>query len=193
MRVSVYGRRLYRPTCRPAQTARERCDPVAVAPWQALQRGRVRLVLALILLPAGAHVFTRLDHFLVMTHDVDGTRDFYRDVLGFSDGFRPNLGFLGHWLYLGDVAAIHIAEWESYTAHSRRLGIPVTVPAPGTGVLDHVAFNAPGSQHAVLEQRLRARGLAYHPHDTPDIGLRQIFLEDPNGLKLELNFWQRQG
>ena len=125
--------------------------------------------------------------------EIIGDDDAIGDVLGFGEGFRPDLGFLGHWLYLGDVAAIHIAEWESYTAHSRRLGIPVTVPAPGTGVLDHVAFNAPGSQHAVLEQRLRARGLAFHPHDTPDIGLRQIFLEDPNGLKLELNFWQRQG
>ena len=136
-------------------------------------------------------MFSRLDHFLVMTHDVDATRDFYRDVLGFSEGFRPDLGFLGHWLYLGDVAVIHIAEWASYTAHSNRLGIPVTSPAPGTGVLDHIAFNAPGGCHALLVERLQAHGLAYHPHDSPGIGLRQIFLEDPNGLKLELNFWSQ--
>lgn len=136
-------------------------------------------------------MFNRLDHFLVMTHDVDGTRDFYRDVLGFEEGFRPELGFLGHWLYLGDVAVIHIADWDSYTAHSRRLGIPVTTPADGTGVLDHVAFNAPGSSHAALVERLHQRGLDYHPHDSPDIGLRQVFLADPNGLKLELNFWNR--
>jgi catechol 2,3-dioxygenase-like lactoylglutathione lyase family enzyme len=136
-------------------------------------------------------MLTRLDHFLVMTHDVDGTRDFYRDVLGFSEGHRPELGFLGHWLYLGDVAAIHIADWDTYTAHSQRLGIPVTVPASGTGVLDHVAFNAPGHRHAELVERLRSRGLAFHPHDSPAIGLRQVFLNDPNGLKLELNFWDR--
>jgi catechol 2,3-dioxygenase-like lactoylglutathione lyase family enzyme len=124
-----------------------------------------------------------------MTHDVDGTRDFYRDVLGFSEGYRPELGFLGHWLYLGEVAAIHIADWETYTDHSQRLGIPVTVPAPGTGALDHVAFNAPGHRHAELVGRLQSRGLIFHPHDTPAIGLRQVFLNDPNGLKLELNFW----
>lgn len=136
-------------------------------------------------------MFNRLDHYLVMTHDVDGTRDFYRDVLGFQEGFRPELGFLGHWLYLGEVAVIHIADWDSYTAHSRRLGIPVTTPASGTGVLDHIAFNAPGSSHAMLVQRLRQRGLDYHQHDSPGIGLRQVFLSDPNGLKLELNFWNR--
>jgi catechol 2,3-dioxygenase-like lactoylglutathione lyase family enzyme len=136
-------------------------------------------------------MFSRLDHFLVMTHDVDGTRDFYRDVLGFGEGFRPELGFAGHWLYLGDIPVIHIAEWDSYTAHSQRLGIPVTVPAPGTGALDHVAFNAPANRHGVILERLRAHGLPFHPHDSPQIGLRQIFLDDPNGLKLELNFWER--
>jgi hypothetical protein len=26
-------------------------------------------------------------------------------------------------------------------------------------------------------------------HDTPAIGLRQLFLLDPNGLKLEINFF----
>lgn len=135
-------------------------------------------------------MFSRLDHFLVMTHDVDGTRDFYRDVLGFAEGFRPELGFLGHWLYLGEVAVIHIADWDTYTAHSRRLGIPVTVPASGTGVLDHVAFNARGENYDLLRERLVQRSLAFHPHDSPDVGLRQIFLEDPNGLKLELNFWR---
>lgn len=136
-------------------------------------------------------MLARLDHFLVMTHDVDATRDFYCDVLGFTAGSRPDLGFAGHWLYLGEVAAIHVAEWASYTAHSRRLGIPVTSPAPGTGALDHVAFNAAAGQHAVLVARLEARGIVHHRHDTPAIGLRQIFLDDPNGLKLELNFWER--
>jgi catechol 2,3-dioxygenase-like lactoylglutathione lyase family enzyme len=130
---------------------------------------------------------TRMEHFLVMTHDVDRTRDFYRDVLGFAVGHRPELGFLGHWLYLGDTPCIHIADWTTYTDHSNRLGIPVTTPAPGTGALDHVAFN--GNDYEGLLQRLKQHGLSYHPHDTPPIGLRQIFLNDPNGLKLELNFW----
>lgn len=137
-----------------------------------------------------APMLTRLDHFLVMTHDVDATRDFYRDVLGFTEGHRPELGFLGHWLYLGDVAVIHIADWDTYTAHSRRLGIPVTSPAPGTGPLDHVAFNGPLAQHPMLVERLDSRRIRYHAHDSPDIGLRQVFLDDPNGLKLELNFWR---
>jgi catechol 2,3-dioxygenase-like lactoylglutathione lyase family enzyme len=131
-----------------------------------------------------------MEHFLVMTDDVDHTRDFYRDVLGFAEGPRPDLGFLGHWLYLDGVACIHIADWRTYTAHSNRLGIPVTKPAAGTGPLDHVAFN--GSDYDELRDRLQQRGILFHPHDSLAIGLRQIFLEDPNGLKLELNFWSQR-
>jgi len=137
-----------------------------------------------------AHLLSKMEHFLVMTHDVDATRDFYRDVLGFQEGHRPELGFLGHWLYLGDTPVIHIAEWASYTAHSERLGIPVTRPATGTGPLDHVAFNGQDYNYEVLRDRLERNGLKFHPHDSAAIGLRQIFLEDPNGLKLELNFWK---
>jgi catechol 2,3-dioxygenase-like lactoylglutathione lyase family enzyme len=134
-------------------------------------------------------LLTKMEHFLVMTSDVDATRDFYRDVLDFKEGLRPELGFLGHWLYLGDTPVIHIADWTTYTEHSNRLGIPVTKPAPGTGPLDHVAFNGDDSNYQLLIDRLQQHGLKHHPHNSPAIGLRQIFLEDPNGLKLELNFW----
>jgi catechol 2,3-dioxygenase-like lactoylglutathione lyase family enzyme len=134
-------------------------------------------------------LLSKMEHFLVMSDDVDATRDFYRDVLDFQEGPRPELGFLGHWLYLGDTPVIHIADWRTYTAHSRRLGIPVTTPANGTGPLDHVAFNGNDQNYAALIERLRQRGLPHHPNDSPAIGLRQIFLTDPNGLKLELNFW----
>lgn len=131
-----------------------------------------------------------LEHFLVLTDDLQGTRDFYRDVLGLQDGFRPELGFAGHWLYLGDTACVHIAQWSSYTAHSAALGIPVSRRAPGTGALDHLAFQADGFEAFIAN--LHARGIAAHRHDTPAIGLRQLFVLDPNGIKLEINFLQRR-
>ncbi|MDY6984761.1 MAG: VOC family protein [Pseudomonadota bacterium] len=128
----------------------------------------------------------KLEHYLVMTDDIDATRDFYRDVIGLSEGFRADLGFPGHWLYIGDTPVIHIAEWETYTAHSQRLGIPVTTRANGTGALDHVAFN--GSNANEMAQRLDRLGIPYHRHEVPNVGLTQLFLDDPNGVKIELNF-----
>ena len=127
-----------------------------------------------------------MEHYLVLTDDIDKTRDFYVGILGLQDGFRPQLGFPGYWLYLQRVPVLHIAEWATYTAHSGKRGIPVTTPAPGTGALDHIAFN--GSDAGEMIDRLKANDIPFHRNDAPEAGLVQLFLDDPNGVKLELNF-----
>jgi catechol 2,3-dioxygenase-like lactoylglutathione lyase family enzyme len=129
---------------------------------------------------------TKLEHYLVMTDDIDRTRDFYRDVIGLDVGFRADLGFPGYWLYLGDVPVIHIAEWETYTVHSHKQGIPVTTRANSTGVLDHVAFN--GHNAAEMIEKLQRMNVPFHRNDVKHVGLVQLFLFDPNGLKIELNY-----
>ena len=131
----------------------------------------------------------KMEHYLVLTDDIDATRSFYIDILGLQDGFRPELGFPGYWLYLAETPVLHVAEWETYTAHSDKLGIPVTTRAEGTGAFDHIAFN--GSEVAPLLTRLEARGVSYHRNDVPHAGLTQLFLNDPNGVKIELNFADR--
>ncbi len=128
----------------------------------------------------------KLEHYLVMTRDIDATRDFYRDVIGLTIGFRADLGFPGYWLYIGETPVIHIAEWETYTVHSSKLGIPVTTRAPGTGPLDHVAFN--GTDANEMARKLDGLRIPYHRHEVPQVGLTQLFLNDPNGLKIELNY-----
>lgn len=132
---------------------------------------------------------TKMEHYLVISHDIDATRDFYRDVLGLADGHRPDLGFPGYWLYIGDTPCIHIAEWDTYTAHSNRLGLAVTARAPGTGAVDHVAFA--GADYDAVLARIESAGLPVERHNTPAIGLRQLFVKDPNGVKIELNFFPR--
>ena len=128
----------------------------------------------------------KMEHYLVLTDDIDVTRDFYCDVLGMKVGFRPPLEFPGYWVYLGETPCIHIAEWETYTAHSNRLGIPVSSKAPGTGPVDHIAFN--GTDYEAMYEILQSRGMEMALNHAPDAGLRQIFLADPNGVKIELNF-----
>jgi catechol 2,3-dioxygenase-like lactoylglutathione lyase family enzyme len=128
---------------------------------------------------------TQLEHYLVLTDDLDGTRDFYRDALGLREGARPPLGFPGYWLYVGDVPCIHIAEWNTYRAHSTAVGISVSTPAPGTGALDHIAFNA--VDLAGVKARLSAHEIKYSVNEVPNAGLTQLFLRDPNGVKVEIN------
>jgi hypothetical protein len=95
------------------------------------------------------------------------------------------LAFPGYWLYLGEVPCIHIAEWESYRAHSTETGISVSERAAGTGPVDHIAFNAVDC--AAVKARLGAHGIAFAVNEVPGIGLTQLFLHDPNGVKVEIN------
>ena len=128
---------------------------------------------------------TRLEHFLVLTDDVEGTRQFYCDVLGLQVGARPPLGFAGYWVYLGDVPCVHIADWEAYRAHSQAMGIPVSNRAPGTGPVDHIAFN--GTDPVAVKERLAKHGIAAKENFVPGPDLYQFFFDDPNGVKIELN------
>lgn len=128
----------------------------------------------------------RMEHYLVLSDDIEETKDFYCSALGMREGFRPNLEFPGYWLYLGDTPCIHIAEWQTYAVWTQEAGIPISTKAEGTGPVDHIAFNASG--FAEMRARLLERGLALSENLLDDIGLRQLFLYDPNGVAIELNF-----
>jgi len=128
---------------------------------------------------------TKLEHYLVLTDDMEATRDFYVQALGMQLGFRPPLAFPGYWVYVGDTPCIHIAEWKSYTAHSNQKGIEVSTRADGTGPVDHIAFNAHDYDEVV--GRLERYGVKARRNEQPGGLLRQLFLQDPNGVKIEIN------
>jgi catechol 2,3-dioxygenase-like lactoylglutathione lyase family enzyme len=129
---------------------------------------------------------TKLEHYLVLCDNIDATRDFYVEVLGMQVGFRPPLGFPGHWVYIGDIPVIHIAEWPTYTAHAKAKGTHVSTQTEGTGPVDHIAFGAQ-DYDGVLE-RIRKHGVPVRENNNPGNIVRQLFLFDPNGVKIEINF-----
>jgi catechol 2,3-dioxygenase-like lactoylglutathione lyase family enzyme len=134
---------------------------------------------------------SKLDHVLVLTEDIEATRDFYRDALGLEVGDRPPLEFPGYWLYAKGVPCVHVADRTAYTAHSQRTGIPASPPADGTGALDHLAFS--GDDHDEAVARLDRSGVEAKRNTVPGIGMRQLFFEDPNGVKIEINVTPAEG
>jgi catechol 2,3-dioxygenase-like lactoylglutathione lyase family enzyme len=73
----------------------------------------------------------------------------------------------------------------TYTAHSQAQGIAVSSRADGTGPVDHIAFNARDYDDVVA--RLESHGVQAARNDVPGSALRQLFLRDPNGVKIEIN------
>ena len=114
-----------------------------------------------------------MNHFTVLTDDLDGTLRFYVDGLGLKVGPRPDLGFPGAWLYVGDAAVLHVIAGRA-------------LPASRAGVLDHMAFSATGLNG--VRSRLEAMGVEYDLRHLPGSRSWQLFCHDPSGAKVELDF-----
>jgi catechol 2,3-dioxygenase-like lactoylglutathione lyase family enzyme len=128
---------------------------------------------------------TGLEHLLVLTDHLDASREFYCEVLGLREGERPPLEFPGHWLYLGGVPCVHLAERAAYAAHAETLGLAASPAGPRTGAVDHIAFNASGYEE--IAARLQSHGVEAVENVVPAAGLRQLFVLDPNGVRVEIN------
>jgi len=114
-------------------------------------------------------------HINIRSADVERTRDFYVRVLGLRVGDRPPFASTGYWLYLGDTPIVHLVQ--------RNPGDDVHA---GSGNLDHVAFR--GVDVEATRDTLTAAGIPFREAIVPRDQTLQIFVLDPDGIKLELNF-----
>lgn len=126
----------------------------------------------------------KLDHFSIRTSRLEETRAFYVEVLSLTDGPRPPFKFPGAWLYSGDDALVHLIGVDPAT--TEYLGDKEGADMIGTGSLDHVAFIASGLSE--MRQRLTGAGTVFRERTVPDLGLHQLFVDDPNGVTIELNY-----
>jgi catechol 2,3-dioxygenase-like lactoylglutathione lyase family enzyme len=113
-----------------------------------------------------------MNHFNVLTDDVETTRRFYRDVIGLTEGDRPPLGFPGIWFYAGGEPILHISAAK--------------LPEPRGGVIDHIAFSAEDLKATVA--RLKANKVDYTLRQQVGTRIWQVFCHDPMGAKVELDF-----
>ena len=84
------------------------------------------------------------EHVLILANDLEKTKDFYVDLLGLTNGYRPDFPFPGYWLYLSQnekAACIHLAMRKQGDGQDYYIGKKDDVKS-GSGAIDHVAFNA---------------------------------------------------
>jgi len=131
---------------------------------------------------------THIEHCLVATDDLEATRDWYRDILGMEEGPHPDFGFPVHWMYLGGRDVVHIGPSAARAGEIQKkyLGRTSQGTGAGTGALDHIAFRATGLRQTL--EHLGRRGIAFTQRRASGQALFQLFLYDPNGIKIELNF-----
>lgn len=111
-----------------------------------------------------------LNHVNIRTKDLEAMRGFLESITGLKPGERPDFPFPGYWLYDDNKAVVHLIEWQG--------------DALDVGPVDHIAFG-PFDLEATCAD-LEAKGFDYRLADVPGLPLKQIFVEGPEGVTLEL-------
>ena len=102
-------------------------------------------------------------------------RDFYCNVVGLTEGFRPAFERFGFWLYIGDKDVLHIITPKKGDERSLQ-----------KSSFDHVAFRT-GNYQSVLK-KIESLNIYFEEKPIPGTTAHQIFLRDPAGNRVELNF-----
>ena len=114
-----------------------------------------------------------IDHINIRTHDLDKLCWFYTEILGLELGDRPSFDAPGAWLYAGGHPILHV-------------GVTEDPPSGDTGPVDHYALTAEGLAETL--ERLDGAGIDYRLMDVPGRAMKQVFVHDPDGVAVELNF-----
>ncbi len=135
----------------------------------------------------------QLNHFSIRSADLPACQRFYCDALGLAVGPRPPFPFPGLWLYAGDTAVtsnavVHIIGIDRNDPEGLKqyLGDKPESSLQGTGAVDHIAFFTTGL--AATLARLNIQGVPFRERTVPSLNLHQVFVDDPNGVVIELNF-----
>ncbi|MDE0538849.1 MAG: VOC family protein [Rhodospirillales bacterium] len=130
-----------------------------------------------------------MDHFSIRTIKLEECKEFYETVLGMSVGDRPPLDFPGYWMYVGKMAVVHLVgiDEDDPSGLIEYLGDVDLDDLDGGGAVDHLAFRA--SDVDELKSRLEKLKIPYRERMVPEMNLQQVFLEDPNNITIELNYY----
>jgi len=121
-----------------------------------------------------------LNHFNITAPAelIDEVRDFYVEVLGLTVGDRPNFARRGYWLYAGDKPIVHLVVCDEKDVRTSGGAAP--------SMVGHIAFSSKGLREFI--ERLKALRVEYGVVEVPSRKQVQIFIRDPVGVVVEMNF-----
>ena len=114
----------------------------------------------------------QIHHISLVIGDIERSKAFYCDFLGLDEAVRPDLGFDGYWLQVGDCQ-IHLLKIDN--------------PDPTTGRPEHVGRD----RHLALKVDdlaaiINKLDLSKISYTRSRSGRDAIFFRDPDGNGIEL-------
>lgn len=138
-----------------------------------------------------------LNHFTIATYDVAANIHFYQEIVGLTHG--PHLEGAGDGAYFYLPASpdpvVHVIDMNEFRPNEQRSFEMHATAKPDerikkhcTGTLDHIAFSVDMADFEETTSRLQQQGIAYQMGDDLMPRMKQLWMLDPNGIKVELNF-----
>jgi catechol 2,3-dioxygenase-like lactoylglutathione lyase family enzyme len=119
-----------------------------------------------------------LHHVALRTRDLPASEHFYTEVLGMLKVDRPQFDFPGAWLQMGQTM-FHLMA--GYAAEG-----PNGESFEGSAAVDHLALKA--QDFDAMRENFDRLNVAYRQNDLQDFAIWQLFVDDPDGVVIELNF-----
>ena len=111
---------------------------------------------------------------------LEEVKTFYLEIIGLTEGFRPDAPIHGYWLYLGKLHVLHLMEWSDVSQPSKF----------ERGYLDHIAFSCDGLEDFIAKLKNLDVSYTRRDFDLDSVVFTQLEVIDPVGNGVELNFSQ---
>ena len=121
-----------------------------------------------------------LHHVAIKSKNLTETEKFYSKVLGMKKVARPKFSFPGLWFEMGETM-FHFYGGEAAKTHAGNYKYNQNLSP-----VDHIALKAKGFDK--MKEVCKKYRCNWRQFDIPDFKLWQLFLLDPSGVIIELNF-----
>ena len=115
----------------------------------------------------------KLEHVNVRTSNLEEMIKWYVEVLNMVNGDRPDFGFPGAWLYVGDTPAVHLVKVTEE-------------PKSIEPKIEHFAFAATGIKEFLA--KLDDRDIPYSLATVRNLPIVQVNVSDPDDNHIHIDF-----
>ncbi len=127
-----------------------------------------------------------LNHVNVRTPEFKRTVEFLRDALGMTVTPVPESVSIEQAAWIHDESGIPVLHLASSEVPYSPTEVLPAEPPRGSGAIHHLALTC--TDFEAMRARLTRLSLSFRENHIAKTGVRQIFITDPTGILLELNF-----